>query len=103
MENQMSAPIRITVARADGEVTLLEGHSGMAVCCADLSDPKKVSASPLTSFRCYSAAELSWNLAALMAGVRHLNPTAFSVALELMDQLDFENPTAKHRLPPSRE
>ena len=97
----MSEPIRITVARNDGEVTRLEGQSGMAVCCADLNERAEISTTPVTSFRCSSAAELSWNLAALMAGVRHLSPDAFAVALELMEGIDFASPQFRRQLPPS--
>jgi hypothetical protein len=69
--------ITITVARADGEVTRLEGESGLAACTHNFEALE----SPVVSLRCSDAAELAWNLAALMASVRSVCPEAFQTAL----------------------
>lgn len=93
--------IRITVVRDDGEATQLHGHSGMAACMGSpLSAEVQKSDPPVVSFRCSSPEELAWNLAALMAGVRHIAPEAFEVAEELMQFVDFGRPNISHTLPP---
>ena len=91
----MSAPITITVARDDGEVTRLEGESGLAVCTRDLASFE----SPTVSLRCATEEELAWNLAAVMASVRHVAPQAFVMALRLADAFDAEHPHAEWTLP----
>jgi len=75
--------IQIDVKRADGRVTRLMGESGIATCAPSLSENVRESDPPTVSFRCASAGELAWNLAAIMAGVRHLSPEAYTMAHEL--------------------
>jgi hypothetical protein len=87
--------ITITVARADGEVTRLEGESGLAACTHNLETLE----SPVVSLRCSDAAELAWNLAALMASVRSVCPEAFQTALVLMDKFDPAKPEFERWLP----
>ena len=91
--------IRIDVARDDGQVTRLVGESGMAACMGPLSDHPILSDPPMTSLRWGNEAELAWNLAALMAAVRHSSPHAFRMAGELMELCNFRDPIMGRHLP----
>lgn len=85
-------PIRIDIRRSDGEITRLEGHSGLAACMGPIADDPVRSDPPAISLRCSTPAELAWNLAAVMGAVRHLSPAAFEMAHALMPLCKFDRP-----------
>lgn len=90
--------IQIDVKREDGKVTQLTGCSGMAVCMEDLASDASLQSIPIVSLRCNNEAELAWNLAALMAAVEGIDPTAFETALVLRKFCDTSNPIVRNRL-----
>lgn len=97
----MSGAIRIDVARSDGEVTRLEGASGMAAVLPPIDTTKPLERQDVAtvSLRCSTAAELAWNLATLMAAVKHHSPEAFESAVVLMRLVNFDRPRIDRRLP----
>lgn len=92
--------IRIDVVRDDGEITRLRGESGLAACMGPLEERVELSNPATVSMRCSTAAELAWNLATLMAAVRHSSPEAFDMAGRLMEFCNFDRPELQRKLPP---
>lgn len=95
--------IRIDVVRDDGEITRLRGESGMAACMGPLDQRIEASDPATVSLRCSTPAEMAWNLATLMAAVRHNSPEAFELAGLLMEYCNYDRPVINRRLPPRPE
>lgn len=92
-------PIRIDIRRSDGEITRIEGHSGIAACMGLVADPPELSSPPSISLRCSNDVELAWNLAALMGAVNHVSPDAFRMANWLMPLCNFDRARLQRWLP----
>lgn len=92
--------IRIDVHRlVDGQVTRLEGESGIAVCCPPLADDVVLSDPGIVSIRCSTTAQLAWNLAVLLATVRNYSLEAYMAAHELEIFVDAGRPQHFRQLP----
>lgn len=91
--------IRIDVARDDGEITRLNGRSGIAVCAPALEDQLQMSDPATVSLRCSTPEELAWNLATILATVKHVCPEAYETAHELMRFINPAHPRLQRKLP----
>lgn len=93
--------ITIDVKREGGQVTRLVGVSGMAVVTGASVGGRITpeTDTPVVTLRCNNAAELAWNLAALMGAVRSVDETAFAAAFRLMELLNFDRPVIRRELP----
>lgn len=75
--------ITIDIYRDDGEVTRLQGESGIAVAMHPLPENLELAEPAGASLRCSTSAEMAWNLAVMIATVRDLDPRAYSMAKRL--------------------
>ena len=95
----MSRAIIIDVKRDDGQVTRLNGASGIAACAPNLAEELITSEPAMVSMRCSTEAEIAWNLACILATVMAHSPAAYDMAHALAPLIDAKQPTMIHKLP----